>query len=414
MNSEHNGRDHPEPANERPCWLDVDLDAVSANIRAIHSILDPDTRICAVVKADAYGLGAVPVARAALAAGAEHLAVARVEEGARLRQAGLRASILLMAGFAPGETAEIVRHDLTPTVVEGDDALALARAAARAGVVLSVHLKVDTGLSRFGSAPLATLDLARLIQNLPSLHLEGLYTHFTSADEPDLSSTREQLDRLWAVYAAMAANGQTPPLLHAANSAATLAEPTARLDMVRLGITLSGHYPSPEVPRACRLRPAVSLRGRLQRTYPLAAGATVGYGQTYRAERPLRVGLVPVGYADGVPRTHSNGTVAFIRGRRAPLIGRVSMDQCVLDLTDVPDAGRGDVVSLFGTDDGDCVGLDEFATWSGTIAHEALCRIGPRVPRRYHQAGRSWWGSDDLGQTSSIWAEPQQVSRTRS
>ncbi|MBA2448853.1 MAG: alanine racemase [Chloroflexi bacterium] len=411
MDSERNGRDQPQPGDERPCWLDVDLDAVSANVRAIRSILDPETRICAVVKADAYGLGAASVARAALAAGAERLAIARVEEGVRLRQADLRVPILLMAGFAPSEAAEIVRHDLTPTVVEVDDALALARAAARAGVALPVHLKVDTGLSRFGSAPSATLDLARLVQNLPSLRLEGLYTHFASADEPDLSSTRAQLDRLWTVYAAMAANGQTPPVLHAANSAATLAEPMARLDMVRLGITLSGHYPSPDVPRACGLRPAVSLRGRLQRTYPLAAGATVGYGRTYRADRPLRVGLVPLGYADGVPRTHSNGAEALIRGRRASLIGRVSMDQCVVDITDVPDARRGDVVSLFGADDGACVDLDEFASWSGTIAHEALCRIGSRVPRRYHQGGRSWWGPDDATWASPTRSDVQPVGR---
>jgi alanine racemase len=170
---------------------------------------------------------------------------------------------------------------------------------------------------------------------------------------------------------------------HLANSAGTLALPAARFDLVRLGITLSGHYPSLETPRAVALRPAVALRARLARAYWLPAGASIGYNRTRILDQPRRVGLVPVGYADGLPRAHSNRGAVLVGGRRAPLLGRVSMDQCVVDLTEHPDAQPGDEVTLFGQQDGSSIGLDEYAAWGDTIAHEALCRIGPRVPRRY-------------------------------
>jgi alanine racemase len=385
--------------DERPCWLEVDLEAVAANVRSIASLLEPATRICAVVKAEGYGLGAAPIARAALDAGATCLAVARVDEGVRLRQAGLTEPILLLAGFAPGEAEPIARHRLTPTAVQADDVRALGRAAARHGVVLPVHLKVDTGLTRFGALPDEVGALARLIRGLPSLRLDGLYTHFASADEPDLAFTRRQLADFQAVRAALRSEG-VEPRCHAANSAATLAEPAARLDMVRLGITLSGHYPSADVPRRAALRPAVSLRARVVRVYDLPPGTSVGYGRTYRLDRPGRAALIPAGYADGVPRAHSNRAVALVRGVRVPLIGRVSMDQCVVDVGEVPEVRVGDEAVLFGRADGAEIGLDEFAGWSGTIGHEALCRVGPRVPRWYRSGPRGWWASGESSAAS--------------
>lgn len=389
-----------EPRGQRPCWLEVDLDAVAANVRAIRRLVGHATRVCAVVKADAYGLGAVPVARAALRGGAEWLAVARVQEGLSLRAAGLSAPVLLTAAFAPAEAEAIVRHGLTPTVVQTEDALALGRAAARLGVVQPAHIKVDTGLTRFGAAPADSLALARLVESSPSLRLEGLCTHFASADEHDLSFTREQLARFESVHAELVAERIAPSILHAANSAGALGVPEARWGMVRVGITLSGHYPSADVPRAVSLRPAVSLRARLPRVYDLASGTSVGYGRTYRAERPIRAALLAAGYADGVPRAHSNRASAVVRGRRAPLVGRVSMDQCVVDVTEIGGVAAGDEAVLFGTSSTDRAGpedisLDEFAAWSGTIAHEALCRIGGRVPRLYRQDGRVWWGAPE-------------------
>lgn len=383
------------PTDERPSWLDVDLDAVSDNVRAIADLVGRDTNVCAVVKAEAYGLGAVEVARAALAAGAARLAVARVEEAVRLRQAGIQAPILLIAGFAPAEAEAIVRHGVTPTVVDPQDALRLARAAGRLGETVTVHVKVDTGLTRYGAPPEHVPDLVRLLRALPPIRLEGLYSHFAAADEPDRSFTEEQLHRLYAVVEAVErldGTGWRPPMVHAANSAATLREPTTWLHMVRLGIGLSGHYPSPHVPRTVALTPAVALRARLLCVREIAPGTSIGYGRTFVADRPMRVGLVPAGYADGVPRSHSNRADVLVRGARARVVGRVSMDQCMVDLSAVPAARPGDVVTLFGAADGDAVTLDEYAAWSDTIVHEALCRVGARVPRRYLGRGRTWWG----------------------
>lgn len=383
-------------ADDRPCWLDVDLDAIDHNVRAIARLVGPDTRICAVVKAEAYGLGAVEVARAALEAGAERLAVARVDEAIRLRQAGICAPILLIAGFVHSECEAIVRHDITATVVQARDGLALARAAGRLGRVVTVHLKVDTGLTRFGSLPSEVPSLVRLLRSLPTIRVEGLYSHFASADDEDRDFTNEQMRRLHQIIEAVERlddDGWRPPIVHAANSAATLREPTSWLHMVRVGIALSGHYPSAHVPRDIGLRPAVALRARLLAVKDVPAGTSIGYNRTFVADRQLRVGLVPLGYADGVPRSHSNRAVALVAGSRLPVVGRVSMDQCVVDLTENPWATPGNVVTLFGRDALRELTLDEYASWSDTIVHEALCRIGPRVPRRYQAGGRVWWGS---------------------
>jgi alanine racemase len=380
------------PGDERPCWLEVDLDAIVANVRCIRRLIGPDIQICAVVKADAYGLGALQVARAAMAGGAELLAVARVDEGVQLRQAGFEAPVLLLAGFAPTEADAIVKHHLIATVVEVEHALALGRAAGGRADRARVHVKVDTGLTRFGAPPEQAPSLVRLVNTLPSLELGGVYTHFAAADEVDRTFTEQQLGRFHAALQAIDGALSPAAVVHAANSAATLGEPSSRFDMVRLGITLSGHYPSEHVPQLPVLRGAVALRARALRVYDLPAGASVGYGRTYHVQRATRVALVPAGYADGVPRAHSNRADAVIRGVRVPLVGRVSMDQCVVDVSAVPDAAPGDEVTLFGPTTGDELPLHEYAAWSDTIVHEALCRIGPRVPRLYREGGRSWWG----------------------
>lgn len=387
------------PGEEHPCWLDVDLDAVADNVRALTGLVGQGTRVCAVVKAEAYGLGAVEVARTALAAGAERVAVARVDEAVKLRNAGIQSPILLLAGFAQSEVDAIVRHQISPSIVDVHGALAVARTAGRMGKVVDVHIKVDTGLTRFGATPGDVATLVKLLAGFPTVRLEGLYSHFAAADEADRGFTEQQLHRLYRVVEAVERLGDPgwrPSIVHAANSAATLREPASWLHMVRPGICLSGHYPSEHVPPSVGLRPAVSLRARLMHVRGIPPGTSIGYNRTFVADRPLLVGLVPAGYADGVPRSHSNRGFAAIRGRRAPLIGRISMDQCVVDLTSVPDARSGDVVTLFGaadSEDGGEVTLDEFAGWSDTIVHEALCRVGGRVPRRYTSGGRAWWGS---------------------
>jgi alanine racemase len=364
-----------------PCWLEVDLDAISANVRALRRLVG-SASVMAVVKANAYGLGAVPVAQAALAGGATWLAVARTSEALELRAAGLQAPILHLAYFAPAEAALLVQQRVTPTLVDLAAAAALA-AAVPAGCRLSVQLKLDTGLSRFGIQPAELEPLLHGLRRFPNLKVEGVYSHLASADEADLSFARQQLAAFQIALRQIEAAGHQVAPVHLANSAGALALPEARLDLVRLGITLSGHYPSTDVPRTVTLRPAAALCARLARVYTLPAGASIGYNRTRILDRPRRVGLVPVGYADGLPRAHSNHGALLINGQRASLLGRVSMDQCVVDLQDQPGAQPGDLVTLFGAQDTASISLDDFAAWGDTVAHEALCRIGPRVPRCY-------------------------------
>jgi alanine racemase len=369
-----------------PCWLDVDLDAVGENVRALQAMAGPSTRIVAVVKAEAYGLGSVEIAQAALTAGATWLAVARVAEGVRLRRAGIEAPILNLAYMAPGETATLLEHNITPTVADLQTARALFEALP-SGKSCAIHLKVDTGLSRFGAQPAELKQLLDFLVQAKTLRVEGLCSHFATADEADRSYAQEQLRSFFAAQRVVEASGQRPRLRHVANSAAALSLPEARLDLVRLGITLSGHYPSDQVPATAPLRPAVAFKAHLARVYDLPPGASVGYGRTFVSNRPMRAAVVPVGYADGLPRSHSNRGEVLIRGQRVPLVGRVSMDQCVVDLTELREACPGDEVVLFGRQGAAQIDLHEFAAWGDTIAHEALCRIGPRVPRRYLAGG---------------------------
>jgi alanine racemase len=377
-----------------PCWLVVDLDAVCANVRAVRRLVEP-ARVMAVVKANAYGLGAVPVARAALDGGAAWLAVARTSEALELRAAGLQVPILHLAYFPPEEAPLLVQQRITPTLVDLATAAALS-AAVPAGRQFTVQLKLDTGLSRLGIQPGELEPLLRGLRQFPNLRVAGVYSHFASADEPDQSFSRRQLAAFQAALPQIAAAGYQPAPVHLANSAGALALPEARLDLVRLGITLSGHYPSADVPRTVPLRPAVALHARLARVYTLPAGSSVGYNRTRILDQPRRVGLVPVGYADGLPRAHSNLAALLINGRRAPLIGRVSMDQCVVDLQNQPTARPGDLVTLFGAQSGAGITLDEYAGWGNTIAHEALCRNGPRVPRRSRSLAGTTEAAEDL------------------
>lgn len=353
------------------------------NLAATRRLLRPGVGVVAVVKANAYGLGAVPVARAALSAGATALAVARVSEAVELREAGLRAPILNLAHTPPEEADLAVAYGVTPAVADPDAAESLALSAQRRGTQVPVHLKVDTGLSRFGAQPGEWPALLARVAALPELRVEGIASHFATADEPDLGFAREQLARFREALAQARVLGLRPSVAHIANSAGVLALPEAHLDLVRLGITLSGHYPSPYVPRGVDLLPAVALKARLARVFCLPAGASVGYGQTFVTMRPTVAGLVPAGYADGMPRALSGRGAALVRSQRAPLLGRVSMDQCVVDLTDLPPVSPGEEVVLFGRQGEAWLTLDEFAGWADTIVHEALCRVGPRVPRVY-------------------------------
>jgi len=362
----------------RPTWVEVDHSAIAHNVAALAAVAAP-AAVCAVVKADGYGHGAVPVARTALAAGAEWLAVALVEEATELRAAGIDAPVLVLSEARPEDLATCADLGLRVTVYTP----AGVAAAAAVGRPLRVHLKVDTGMHRVGAAPGDALGLARAVAAAPTLELEAVWTHCAVADEPERSFTAEQLARFDAVLAELAAAGIDVPMTHAANSAGAIAHPAARRDLVRLGIATYGIDPSPALAGAVDLRPALRLRSAVTFVKPVAAGEGVSYGLHHTFPRDTTVATVPIGYADGVRRRlgllHQE---VLIGGRRHPIVGVVTMDQLMVDCGDAPVA-VGDEVVLIGRQGEEEITAAEWATRLGTIPYEITCALGPRLPRHH-------------------------------
>ena len=357
---------------QRPSWVTVDLDAVAHNVRLLVERAAPAV-VCAVVKSDGYGHGAVDVSRAALAAGATWLAVAIPDEAIELREAGIDAPILVLD--EPDDWDAVVAHDLRATVFSEPGITALAAAARNRGRVVPVHLKVDTGMHRIGVAPSEVVARAKAVLGAPELVLEGVSTHCPVADEPGNPFTDAQADRFDAVLTDLRAAGIDPPIVHAANSAATLLHPRLRHDLVRCGIAVYGLDPSPEVAGTVPLRPALSWTARVSNVAVVPAGDAVSYG----LRRPLAIdsviATVPVGYADGMPRRLSDFEV-FLRGKRRPIAGTITMDRFMVDCgTD--EIAVGDEVELLG----EHVTVAEWAAHLDTIVYEITCGISPRVPR---------------------------------
>ena len=372
-------------AHLRPAWADVDLGAVAGNVRSLRRVAAP-AAVCAVVKADGYGHGAVPVARAALAAGATGLAVALVEEGVELRDAGIDAPILLLSEPAVDAMADAVGAGLIPTVYT-DDGLEAAVAAHRPGAPpLALHVKVNSGMNRVGADPGEALKLAERVAATPEVALAGLWTHLAVADEPDSGFTAEQRARFERVRSELAARGVAPATVHAANSAGALLHPDCRYDMVRCGIAVYGYAPAPGLTGGAELRPALTLRARVSHLRRVPAGEAISYGQRYRLTRESVIATVPLGYADGVTRALSAaGGAVLVGGERRPIAGTVTMDQLMVDCGADSAVARGDEVVLLGTQGAESVTADEWARRLGTISYEVLCGVGPRVPRRYHE-----------------------------
>jgi alanine racemase len=368
----------------RSVWSEVDLGAIRANVAALVDLAAP-AKLLAVVKANGYGHGAVPVARAVLSAGASWLGVARIEEGEQLRDAGIDAPIMLLSEPAPRVAARVVAAGLTAVVYTdaGVDALAKAVADSGRGTPLDVHLKIDTGMHRVGCAPDDALALARAIAARDELELAGVCTHLAVADEPDNAYTREQLASFDAALHSLDAEGLRPPMAHAANSAGLLVA-GARYDLVRVGIACYGLPPAPAVEHdSVALRPALSLRARVTFVKSLPPGARVSYGLRSEVGASGRVATVPAGYADRVPRNLGLvGGEVLIRGRRCPIIGMVTMDQLMVDLGDVP-ADADDEVVLIGRQGDDEITATEWGERLGTISYEVVTGIGARVPRTY-------------------------------
>ncbi|WP_376790318.1 alanine racemase [Thermoflexus sp.] len=364
-------------------WAEVDLDAIAENTRALKRWVGERVEIIAVVKADAYGHGAIPVARTVLAAGASRLAVHRLGEGIVLRQAGIEAPILVMAPLMPEEASEAVRWQLTPTLSTIEAAQALDAIARGAGRVVLAHVEVDTGMGRAGISPEDTVDFLRALRTMDGLMVEGLYTHFATADESDPSFVMRQLRRFEEVIVALESAGIRVSLRHAANSAATMRFRSAHFEAVRPGLALYGMRPSTEWEPPFPLHPAMTIKSRVIRVWTLAPGESVGYGRTFVAERESRMALVPIGYGDGYPRALSNRGYVLIQGQRAPVRGRVSMDQIVVDVTGITGVKIGDEVVILGRQGEAEIRAEELATWAGTINYEITTRISSRVPRIY-------------------------------
>jgi alanine racemase len=364
--------------------ITVDLDAVAANAAALVAVAD-GAALCAVVKADGYGHGSVGVARAALAGGATWLAVALVEEGRVLRDAGIDVPVLVLSEPPPDAMAEAFDAGLTPTLYTLDGVASAARAVAgRPGTApWAVHLKIDTGMHRVGAHPADALEVARRIVDSPGLVLGGTFTHLAVADEPGRPETDQQLDRYEQVLADLDAAGIDPGVRHAANSAGALAHPRARFDMVRVGIALYGIAPAPELGDEVALRPAMSLLAEVTMVKQLEAGDGVSYGLRHVFDRPATVAIVPLGYADGVPRRWGlHGGEVLIGGVRRPVRGVVTMDQTIVEVTGGPEVRPGDPVVLLGEQAGDRITAQEWADRLDTIPYEVVCGFSVRLPRQ--------------------------------
>lgn len=373
--------------------IQVDLDAIAANAATMLDRAD-GAQLCAVVKAGGYGHGSIDVAYAALEGGATWLAVALVEEGHALRDAGIGVPILVLSEPPPDVMSEAFDARLTPTIytVQGVDAAAAAAAGGGGGAAggkWQVHLKVDTGMHRVGAHPADALEIARRIVAAPSLHLGGTFTHLATADEPSRPETAEQLELFDRTLDELSRASMDPGLRHAANSAGALVHPSARLDMVRVGIALYGIEPAPGLASDTELQPAMSLHAEVTMVKHLAAGDGVSYGLRHVFERPSTVAVVPLGYADGIPRRlGAAGGEVLIGGVRRPVRGVVTMDQTIVEVTDGPEVSPGDPVVLLGSQGVEEVTAQEWAERLDTIPYEVVCGFSVRLPRVSHRRGQ--------------------------
>jgi len=367
----------------RPTRAIVDLDAIVHNIRALGDLLPPETIHMAVVKADGYGHGALPVALAALFAGATRLAVATVEEGEELREGGIKAPILLLGNLPLTHALRAVKAELSVAVYNEETLKALSEAANEAQGVAKVHLKLDTGMGRLGLWGKRALEIAVMAANTPNVSVEGLMSHFATADERDLSFAREQLERFKTLVKDIKDRVNLSTIQHMANSAGTMVLPEAHLDMVRTGIAIYGQYPSPEISHTVELIEAIRWVAPITHIKRVAKGTPLSYGSTNRTTRESVIATLPVGYADGYPRVLSNKGAVLIAGKRAPILGRVCMDMILVDITEIPAVALGDEAVLIGKSGDKSISAEDLATLSGTINYEIVCSISKRVPREY-------------------------------
>lgn len=377
----------------RPVWAEVSLEAIANNLRLVRRHIGPKPEILAVVKSNAYGLGAVPISKALQKAGADRFGVTCANEGVELREAGIRKPILVLTGFWPGEEKRFLANGLTPVVTRPEDVAHLERAAKSArGLTkpLPFHLKINTGMNRLGLFPGELDSFARALADSPHLKLEGTFTHFASAEDFSARQTDDQEQRFRECLDHLRELRVPPGIVHMANSGAICARPSTWADMIRPGAILYGYFQSfdppekgQEIRRKLPIEPCLSLRARIISLRDLPAGRPVGYGARFITQRPSRIAVINAGYADGILRQRTNHGCALLRGRHVPLVGTISMDLTTLDVTDIPDAQLGDVITIYGKDGKAEIQVSDVAREIGTVTSDLLCALGRRIPRFY-------------------------------
>ena len=375
----------------RRVYAKVDLDAIASNMKAMKALLPEQTGMLGVVKADAYGHGAVPVARA-IEPYVSGFAAATAEEAVQLRKAGLKGLILVLGVPFPEDFEDLIRWEIRPAVFEWEQAEALSRLALLCHKVLHIHLAVDTGMSRIGMKPgEEALELVKRVSCLKGIRIEGIFTHFSRADEKDLSCTEEQLNAFEAFDRQLREQGIRIPLRHCSNSAAIVGGLSSnQLELCRAGIALYGLYPSGEVRKdLAALTPALELISCVSCLRDIGPGTAVSYGGTFVADRPMRIATIPVGYGDGYPRSLSGKGAVLIHGQRAPILGRICMDQFMVDVSHIPDVRNFDEAVLLGFQGGEHISVEEIAEASGGFHYEILCGLNKRIPRVYIREGKA-------------------------
>lgn len=362
----------------RGAWIQIDLGAIAANVRALRDWLPPHTHLMAVVKADGYGHGAMEVAQTALGSGADWLGVATVAEGLKMRAQGFTQPILLLGLLAPAALPAAIGADLQITVGSARAMAQIAAAARSLGVKAKIHLKVDTGMTRVGTPFDGAAELAAMALGDPNLELMGLESHMATAEDPDPAYALQQIERFRELDEHLGLPAHV--LRHLANSAGTVFFPQAHYSMVRPGLLIYGIPPREDALLPFPLRRAMSLTARLTQVREVAAGVSVGYGGTFVTTRPSRLAILPIGYADGLPRALSNRQSVLIGGVRCPIVGNVSMDQCTVDVT-AADADVGAEAVLLGAQGSDFIGVEEWAAAAGSIPYEIICGLGRRLPK---------------------------------
>lgn len=372
----------------RPVWAEINLDNLAHNIREVRRVTRPESKVTAVIKADGYGHGAAVIGRTLLENGADRFAVATLSEAIQLRKSYPDTEILVL-GYTPAELAErVIAHRLIQTLYSLETAAAFSDIAQSQGTRVKIHIKLDTGMSRIGmQATAETVEEIVAISQLPGIELEGMYTHFAAADETDKTFTRQQEAKYCWVVEELDKKGVTIPIKHVSNSAGIIDLPEYNWDMVRAGIMLYGLYPSGEVNlKGVDLKEVMTLKARISHVKEMEPGRGVSYGLKYITAATEKIATLPIGYADGYTRMLTNKSQVLIQGKRVPVVGRICMDQCMINVTGL-EVSPGDTVTLFGGDEPDKIWIDEVAAWLGTINYEIVCMIDKRVPRVYTKNG---------------------------